>query len=149
MCIVSVMTQVEIRPSNEPLHPKLRSCVSNGSKLFTVEGLDGRSAPSRRFRDLVADVASDLGGFDRLSALEKQLIRRAASLSIMCEAIEADLVGEKQVDVERYGMLTDRLRRLAQRLGLSRLARDVEKGDRSLAELFRGAENRRGVEIDG
>jgi hypothetical protein len=58
----------------------------------------------------------------------------------MAEAIEADLVGEKDIDVDRYGAICDRLGRVAQRLGLSRLARDVGKDERSLADMFRRAE---------
>ena len=38
-----------------------RSAVSNGTKLFCVDGLDGRSQPARRFRDLV-ETSQDLGG---------------------------------------------------------------------------------------
>jgi hypothetical protein len=33
---------------------KLRSCVSNGTKVFSIAGLDGRSSLSRRFRDFSA-----------------------------------------------------------------------------------------------
>jgi hypothetical protein len=47
---------------------------------------------------------------------------------MMCEAIEADLVGSNAIDIEKYGQLCDRFGRIAQRLGLSRLARDVGKG---------------------
>ena len=36
-----------------------RSAVSNGTKLFCVDGLDGRSQPARRFRDLVESVEAD------------------------------------------------------------------------------------------
>jgi hypothetical protein len=44
---------------------KLRSKLSNGSKLLPMT--DGRSATARRFKDLVEDIAADLGGKDHLS----------------------------------------------------------------------------------
>src|ERR1700737_2830885 len=69
-----------------------RSAVSNGTRLFCVDGLDGRSQTARRFRDLVETIGNDLGGVDHLSEGQKQLIRRAATLSIMAEAMEADAV---------------------------------------------------------
>ena len=102
-----------------------RSAVSNGTKLFCVDGLDGRSQTARRFRDLVEAIGNDLGGVDHLSEGQKQLIRRAATLSIMAEAMEADAVRNLAFDGEAYGVLCDRLGRCLQRLGLERKARDV------------------------
>jgi len=102
-----------------------RSAVSNGTRLFCVDGLDGRSQTARRFRDLVETFSADLGGIDRLSEGQKQLIRRAATLSIMAEAMEADAVRNLAFDGEAYGILTDRLGRCFQRLGLERKQRDV------------------------
>jgi hypothetical protein len=58
-----------------------------------VAGVDGRTQTALRFRDLVEQISNDLGGPDLLSEGQRQLIRRAASLSIMAEAIEADMAG--------------------------------------------------------
>jgi hypothetical protein len=102
-----------------------RSAVSNGSKLFAVAGLDGRSQTARRFRDLVETISNDLGGSANLSEAQRQLIRRAATLSIMSESVEADFVRNLAFDTEQYGILCDRLGRCLQRLGLDRTPRDV------------------------
>jgi hypothetical protein len=48
----------------------LRSKVSNGTGLF-VENVDGRSKESRRFRDVLAEIISDLGGADMVSDTRK------------------------------------------------------------------------------
>ena len=45
---------------------------------------------ARRFQDLYEDVANDLGGIDLLSEGQKQLIRRAATLSAESERQEAE-----------------------------------------------------------
>jgi hypothetical protein len=111
-----------------PLGPKQRahrSSVSNGSRLFAVAGLDGRTQTARRFRDLIEEISNDLGGSDLLSEGQRQLIRRAASLSIMAESIEADLARDLAFDVNVYGCIADRLRRLFETLGLQRVARTV------------------------
>jgi hypothetical protein len=113
-----------------------RSAVSNGTRLFCVDGLDGRSQTARRFRDLVETIGNDLGGVDHLSEGQKQLIRRAATLSIMAEAMEADAVRNLAFDGEAYGVLCDRLGRCLQRLGLERVARPVNDGSQALAEYF-------------
>src|ERR1700692_1230032 len=102
-----------------------RSAISNGTKLFCVDGLDGRSQTAMRFRDLVEGMGNDLGGHAHLSEGQKQLIRRAATLSIMSESVEADFIRNLAFDGEAYGVLCDRLGRCLQRLGLERKARDV------------------------
>ena len=116
-------TATEIPPiaPNQRAH---RSAVSNGTRLFCVDGLDGRSQTARRFRDLVETFGNDLGGQDLLSEGQRQLIRRAATLSIMAEAMEADVCRNMAFDIESYGILTDRLGRCLQRLGLERRMRD-------------------------
>jgi hypothetical protein len=120
-------------PSRQRAH---RSAISNGSRLFCVDGLDGRSRTAMRFRDLVEGMENDLGGSDRLSEGQKQLIRRAATLSIMSESVEADFVRNLAFDGEAYGVVCDRLGRCLQRLGLERVAKPVNDGSQALAEYF-------------
>ncbi len=113
-----------------------RSSVSNGSRLFAVSGIDGRSQTARRFRDLVEIMSGDLGGGDILSEFQKQLIRRAATLSIMAEAVEADVVRDLGFDIMNYGTVCDRLRRIAETLGLRRIPRPVNDGSTALVDYF-------------
>lgn len=103
-----------------------RSRVSNGNALFVSNKLlDGRSQLSRRFRDLVNAITCDLGGVERLSEGQKQLVRRVAMLSVACEALEARSVAGDELDVDTYGQMTDRLGRAMGRLGLKRVPRNI------------------------
>ena len=103
---------------------KHRSRVSNGSKLLPLA--DGRSTTARRFKDLYDFVCIDLGGADRLSEGEKQLVRRAAALSAECERQDALWArGEAEFDIAAYSTLTNAVRRVFETLGLQRRARDV------------------------
>ena len=82
---------------------KLRSKMSNGRLLPMT---DGRSASARRFRDLIEDIAADLGGKALLSEGQRQLIRRAAMLSAECERQEALAArGEAEFNCELYGTM--------------------------------------------
>ena len=101
-----------------------RSGVSNGSRLFVAE-VDGRSAAARRFRDVLAEIVSALGGSDGLSEGQRQLARRAALLSVEAEAMEAKSVAGEKIDLDSFGALTDRLGRLFNRLGLKRVAKAI------------------------
>jgi hypothetical protein len=129
--------------------PEARSRVGNGKTLLPM--VDGRSATARRFKDLVEDIAADLGGQDHLSEGQRQLIRRAAMLSAECERMEAmaarndrrpdgAIAWRSEVpfvfDLEIYGTLCDRLGRLFGRLGLERVARPVNDGSNALADYF-------------
>jgi hypothetical protein len=100
-----------------------RSRITNGSAI--LEGIDGRSAPARRFRDVLAAIVSDLGGADHLSEGQRQIARRCAMLAVQCEQIEAAGVQGAAIDLDCYGQLTDRLGRAFQRLGLKRVPKDV------------------------
>src|SRR5271165_5756399 len=68
--------------------PATRSAVSNGSQLFVDSTVDGRSKEARRFRDVLAEIVSDLGGADHLSEGQRQLARRCALMSVECEKME-------------------------------------------------------------
>ena len=103
--------------------PKGRSKVTKGRQLF-IDG-DAQLKVSRRFRDVLASIATDLGGVEKLSEGQKQMARRCAMLSVACEMMESAAVAGLPFDVESYGLLTDRLGRAFQRLGLKRVIRDV------------------------
>jgi hypothetical protein len=102
-----------------------RSAVTNRTKLFAVEGMDGRTGQARRYRDILTQIECDVGGIDNLSEGQRQLCRRAATLSFTAECMEVDAVAGKAFDIDLFGQLTDRLGRCLQRLGLERKVRDV------------------------
>lgn len=103
---------------------RARSKVTNGA-LFASDLIDGRSASSRRFRDVLGAIVGDLGGSDRLSEAQRQLARRVALMSIQCEAMEERSIAGQEIDIDLYGTLTDRIGRAAQRIGLRRVPRNI------------------------
>src|SRR5262245_55027813 len=54
--------------------PTARSRVTNGQEW--LPNVDQRTAVARRYRDLIAQIASDQGGADRMSEARLQLVRR-------------------------------------------------------------------------
>lgn len=101
----------------------VRSAVANGSRL--LDGLDGRSAPARRYRDLTATLASDSGGRDNLTEAQFQLIRSAAGLVVLREALDAKALNGEEIDTGDYCRISNSLRRLLSTVGLDRVPRDV------------------------
>jgi hypothetical protein len=72
-----------------------RSAVTNGKRLH-VEPIH-ENAWSRRFRDILGEIISDLGGPDNLTEGQRQLARRAATISIECERLEVRAVSGKSL----------------------------------------------------
>jgi hypothetical protein len=103
---------------------KGRNRVTNGNALF-IEG-DQRSKAAKRFRDIIAAITADLGGIDRLTEGQKQLIRRCSLISVECEKLESRSVAGEEIDLDLFGTLTDRLGRTLGRLGLRRVPKVVE-----------------------
>jgi len=111
-----------------------RSALSNGSRL--LQHLDGRSAPARRFRDLQASIASDLGGVDNCTELQIQLIRSAAGLTILRETLDARTANGEQIDARRYCRVINTLGRCASILGLSRVPREINAVDADVQHVW-------------
>ena len=102
---------------------KARSRVSNHADLLPA--IDGRSAPARRFRDLVNAYVADMGGLDRCSEIKLGLMRRLAATTVQAEMLEARMVNGEAVDIASLCTLASTTVRLSQRLGLERRARTV------------------------
>jgi len=112
-----------VRPTPDARTPRVRSAVTNGKRLHVVA--PGDTKWSRRFRDVLDQIISDLSGPDGLSEGQRQLARRATTIAIACERLEGEAAAGNEIDLEVYGTLTDRLGRCFQRLGLKRQLRDT------------------------
>jgi hypothetical protein len=109
----------------KPARRDQRSAVTNGKRLFVVR--PGDTAWSRRFRDILASIISDVHSTSEngLSEAQTQLARRATTLCVACERLEGVAASGAEIDIALYGEIVDRLGRCLQRLGLRRQPRDV------------------------
>src|SRR5262249_48012789 len=98
------------RPAiTRPKNPQ-KSRITNGSAL--LPGVDGRSPWVRRCKDIIAAHLSDLGGEDNTSAAERSIIRRASTLTVELERLEAKFAtaGEaSEYDLDLYQRMTNTL----------------------------------------
>ncbi len=119
------------RPAPKPIPPQNRTRVGNGSSLFT-EKINQQSTPARRYREILAQILADIGGDP--TELQMQIARRAVSLSLWAESIEARLVSGDEVDIATFATVANALRRLLGDLGIGRRAIDITQPlDRYLA----------------
>lgn len=94
-------------------------------RLLTMGDLDGRTMAAKAVRTLIGDLESDLGGAERLSASEREIVRRTALASAMLQDMEAHWLSGRGVDVAAYTTLSNTQSRLLKLLGLQRRPRDV------------------------
>ena len=94
-------------------------------RLLTLDHLDGRTAAAKRARDLVDAIEADLGGADRLSEGERQLVQRAALLGALLADVKFRWVGGEPIDTTAYCTVINAQRRVLETIGLHRRALDV------------------------
>lgn len=101
--------------------PEARTRVGNGTVV--LDGVDGRSVVLRRYREILAQLTSDMGGDP--SEAQQQIARRAAMLAIWCEQQDTNAANGAVIDIAAYTTASNSLRRLLESLGLERRSRNV------------------------
>ena len=122
---------------NVPRSSDKYRCRATNEPTAFLEGVDGRSVIARRFRDLVAAIVEDLGGVDAITEGELQLVRRAASLCVQCELLEAEAARGAALEIDSYVKLVNALNRTLGSIGLKRRPRDVTPDLRDYVETQR------------
>jgi hypothetical protein len=100
-----------------------KSRITNGSAL--LPGVDQRCAWVRRAKDVIAAHLSDIPD---ASAAERSIVRRAATLTVELERMEAvfAVAGQAQpFEIDLYQRTANSLRRLLEAVGIQRRPRDV------------------------
>lgn len=100
-----------------------RNAITNGKVV--LPDCDQRSLLVRRYRDIGDAIMADCGGADQCSESKKQLIRRFAAIVILAEQMESKMANGEEISIERHATLSSTLTRLASRIGIERIAKDV------------------------
>ena len=95
------------------------------AQLLTLADLDGRTLAARRAKGLVEEFQTDLGGADRITGAQREMVTRAAVLGAVIQHHEARMLTGKRVDFSAYLAAVNVQRRVLATLGLERKVRDV------------------------
>src|SRR5277367_352876 len=109
----------------------LRSGLTNDP--FRLPGVDMGTRQGRRFRDLVTDLASELGGVERLGVIDLALVRQASMDIMRQETMQGALMRGEPIDHEELTRAGNSARSALTKLGIKRAARDASP---SLAEYL-------------
>ena len=110
---------------------KRRSRSIAGLDRRTLAKLDRRTVEYQRYAGIRAALIADKGGETAVSEAEAQLVDRCAFMAMRLETMQIVALAGEEIDLQRYGELTDRLRRGLESIGLQRRARDITPSLRS------------------
>jgi hypothetical protein len=88
---------------------------------------DGRSVLYRALHTRLAELGEQYGGLDALSAMERSLIERVVHVEALIGQAELQMRSGKQVSIQNYLALVDRLHGIGKTLGLKRVVKQAEK----------------------
>ena len=100
-----------------------RTAVANGNALLPPEG-DPNGWWGRRYAEVLALRLDDMGGGELLSESQVSLAKRCTALEIELERREALLSTGADVDMAEFAAMTGTLARVAEKIGLRRVARE-------------------------
>ncbi len=120
------MSNVETIAAIDTKSSRLRSRVTNGSAVF-ARGGDGRSAWTRRFKDLYPRHINDYGGEEAMSEAQLALCWNVAVARVELEQIAAKMSEGTATleDQDAWNRISGNVRRHLETLGLERRAKPV------------------------
>lgn len=107
-----------------------RSRVTNGTQL--LPGVPNTNAWARRAKDIIGMHLVDLGGVENATTAERSIVRRAATLTVELERLEAKFARAGEAsdrDLDLYQRTAGNLRRLLEAVGIARRPRDITPPD--------------------
>jgi len=107
---------------------------------LSIDALDRRTRPFKRYETIRGAVLADLGGEGNTSEIQRQLISKFATLALTLEQQEAAALAGDEIDVDLFGRCAGHLRRIAETLGLRRVPKDALTLAEHLARLTIEAE---------
>jgi hypothetical protein len=111
-------------------------------QLLSRAELDGRTNAAREFDRLVASIEADLGGHDRLSAIEVALVEAFAGAAVTLNHLNTQLALGQPIDLGQHAQCVSAMVRVASRLGIARRAKDVGA---TLGDLLRADQRQEGA----
>ena len=93
--------------------------------LLTRDQLDGRTNAAKMFDHLVANIESDLGGRAQLSTIQRALIEGFVGAAVILHHLNTQLALGQDVDLAQHAQAVSAMVRVASRLGVRRVPRDV------------------------
>jgi hypothetical protein len=114
------------RPRVEVAKPtKRRSHRATAPQLLDRRVLDGRTNAAKIYDGQVTAIEHDLGGPDRLSSIEHNLVEAFVGSYVVMNNLNTRMLLGQQIDFSEHAQAVSAMVKVASRLGIKRIARDV------------------------
>jgi len=110
-----------------PNEQEIKDALKLPELLIDGQKIDGRTAIARRYRDQLAGLNVQLGGSPSIA--ESMLMRRAATLTTLCERDELKILNGEQIDEHNYRQNAGVLKGILINLGTVKKSRDIRGDD--------------------
>jgi hypothetical protein len=117
-----------LRQGPHPASPKQgarRRHVRSRPQLLDRSQLDGRTNAAKIFDRWVDRIETDLGGRDHLSSIEHALKEAFVGAYVILNNLNTRLLLGQQIDFSEHAQAVSAMVKVASRLGVKRIARDV------------------------
>ncbi len=111
--------------ATKQLDAKVRQTFGRSGLTNRPAELDKRTRLARSFRDITSQLIADAGGADHCSEVKLQLLRRFSAACCMAEVIEQKMAAGEPVRIDEHSLLVSSAVRIASRIGLNRLPRNI------------------------
>jgi|SRR6516165_4321395 hypothetical protein len=111
------------------------------TKLLTRKNLDRRRHAAKLFDQIATGIQQDLGGEQALSTIRRTLVEAFAGMAIAMHDTNARLLLGEDINIVEASQAVSTLVRLASRLGLDRVAKEIDGDDASLLSEYEAALN--------
>jgi hypothetical protein len=130
----------QVRTDSPPEGVSARRRRRGKLRLLTRANLDRRTKAAQAFDEIASGIAKDIapGGEDQLSCVQKHLIEAFAGVALHVNDLNARLLIGEPVDVLVHSNVISTMVRLASRIGIDRVAKDISP---SLAEYLAETES--------
>lgn len=108
-----------------PLRAGNGKAMKGKVRLLSRKNLDGRTKAARTFDRIANGIASDLGGKSRLSVVQSELVLAFAGIAVHVHSLNTAMLSGHLVDLGAHATAVSTMCRVASRIGLGRVARDI------------------------
>jgi hypothetical protein len=114
------------------------------ARILTRASIDGRTRARKQFDAIAEGIAQDLGGQAQLSTVQRHLVEAFAGAAIHVHDLNARLLLGEEVDIMDHSQAISTMVRIASRIGIHRVAREVTPP--SLQEYLAHRERQRALD---
>jgi hypothetical protein len=138
---IALARPVAGRPKATRKRDGRRRHIATRPQLLDRSQLDGRTNAAKIYDRLVANIQNDLGGREALSTVKAALVEAFAGAYVTVNNLNTRMLLGQAIDLGQHAQAVSAMVRVASRLGIERVARNITPSVRDyIASINEAAE---------